>query len=588
MTKRKLKKKMTKRKFNTKKTKKYIKHRLTKKTKYGGDDGEKSIVSLVQERKDKFRSDLNKYVKYIVDAKSRNQVKDAVRSIIDLFTNNVMINTLIPVSSNGKYLSKDKQTPTEKIVDMVSPVVFLFDNLTGVDLLQEKEFIRILDVYFVNGGNFNRLSSRFKVSPFKNELNKGRVNNIRILLDKSNKFYILEDGLDDVSREQLSELIPNEQQINNNLEPQINKPKLEYSYRLPDNNDIGYDKSTAPEFWKPIFQEGEELIRLREIFISIYQEDRYTDDNQKRFKICDLVEKIIPAYVTKYSLQYRETVKTLVNVNILNCFITLLYSIILYKLADTEQDYLFMFKGGRALQLSLVDMPDVGTYFSEDTDILVIPNKKTNSVYNLELMRNLSGHIAYLVKWFIPEEINVIVSLSSNPKNTNKDIIKLVYNDGKIFKALSDIGFGEIHEDIKKYFDNLSYSRFYLDIFETNILFITPTIEDMLSEKLFYYAKYLTIKNDLADKLKEMKLSNIEVDPELYNDFLDKDRLTIKFKLAIIKLVQAITNKNYTGTEDFDRKEAATLIIQDVLGNFEDYSPEQRRVIMSTILPSIK
>ena len=107
-------------------------------------------------------------------------------------------------------------------------------------------------------------------------------------------------------------------------------------------------------------------------------------------------------------------------------------------------------------------------------------------------MENLSEHIGYLIKWMIPEEINVIVSLPTNPKNTNKDITKLLYNDDKLFKALSDIGFGEINEDIRKYFVNLSYSPIYIDNFETISLFITPTLDDMLSEKLFYYTKYFT------------------------------------------------------------------------------------------------
>jgi hypothetical protein len=53
----------------------------------------------------------------------------------------------------------------------------------------------------------------------------------------------------------------------------------------------------------------------------------------------------------------------------------LLYGIITYRLFDNKEDYLILFKGGRALQLSLNDIPNVTKYFSEDTDVLIIPNK---------------------------------------------------------------------------------------------------------------------------------------------------------------------------------------------------------------------
>ena len=160
-----------------------------------------------------------------------------------------------------------------------------------------------------------------------------------MLLDKSNAFHIYEEGLDEETKIKLAELIPTEQQIiteepyeEKQEEPyeekEVNYIKLELPYILPDN-EKGYDTSIVPEFWKPIFQNGELLLQLRDKFRRIYQLDRYTNDNQKRIKICDILEEIIPSYKTKYTLSYSETAKTLINVNILNCFITLFYGIIL-------------------------------------------------------------------------------------------------------------------------------------------------------------------------------------------------------------------------------------------------------------------
>ena len=567
-----------------KKTKKVNKKKSTKKVWFGGE----SLTAEKQQQKNTFRKMLNYKMNDLIDkivkkTTSRNKIKECIQAIINLFRNNIMINTLIPVSSSGKYI--DKETNKESIVDFVSPVIFLLDNLTGI--LEEKDIIRILNSYYSNGGNFNSLSSRYKISPFKNELNKRRINNVRMLLNKSNNFHIIEDGLDEQTKIQLAELIPNEQQIRTVVETdvpqQIVEPeriKLQLPYPLPENNDVGYNREVVPEFWKPIFQNGEELLQFRNDFMGFYESDRYVDDNRKIIEICQLLETIIPGYMTRYTLIYPEIPKTLVNVNIMNCFITILYSLILYRLYETRQDFLFIFKGGRALQLSLVDIPDIGKYFSEDTDILIIPNKfegvRTN--YDFEKMENLSEHIAYLVKWFIPEDVNVLVSLPTNPKNTNKDITKVLYNDGKLFKAVSDIGFGEINEDIKKYFDTLVFSPVYINKFETNILFITPTIDDMLAEKLFYYAKYLKLKHKLIknEPISEIKYRNITLQ--------ECEFILPKFKRSIIKLIEGIMKKKYTGSEDFNEMENSQLILRGIISEFNDYSINEKNAIISYLL----
>jgi len=591
MTKRKIKKHITKRKNVIKRTKNLTKIRITRKNKRGGEPSDE------YKQKNLFRRALNNL---IIQIKNKKNIKQAVNYIIKTFEKNILINTLIPITIEGKPVDKETYSLAKKpvsIYDFVSPITVIFDNLTG--LLSDDDIIRILNTYFLNGGNFNNLSSRFKESPFKHEVKKNRINNVKILLNKSNPFHIIEDGLDEETKLKLSELIPNEQQITQKVsieerpieetvfkqpivedKPIINE-KLTLPSPLPQDNNVGYERTIVPEFWKPIFENGEELLEIREKFLGIYEIDKYTSDIQKRIKICDLLETIIPGYFTRYSLGFRETAKTLVNTNILNCFITLFYGMILYRLYDTKQDYLFMFKGGRALQLSLVDIIDIGKYFSEDTDILIIPNKLEGGIYNLEKMENLSEHIAYLIKWMIPEEINVFVSLPSNPKNTNKDITKLLYNDDKLFKALSDIGFGEINEDIKRFFENLSYSPFYVDKFETNALFITPTIDDMLAEKLFYYGKYLKFKGMISrgEPIMEQEYSNLTQE--------ECDRILLKFKRAILKLVEAILKRDYSDVTDLKDRDSAKLMLREFMRDYKDYTNEEKENIVISIFPTI-
>ena len=586
MTKRYLKKNISKRINKIKKTKKHKRFQKTRKNKYGGEPSEE------YKKKNLFRRGFNNF---IIQINNKRNVKQAVNLLIKMFEKNELINTLIPITSNGKPIDKETYSLAKKpvsVYDFVSPIIVIFENLTGK--ISDNDLIRILNAYFINSGNFNNLSSRFKTSPFKNELNKGRINNIKILLDKSNPFHIYEEGLDEETRNKLAELIPTEQKIVTSQEPEpeealepeeapkteaISEPiysKLQLPYTLPDNQH-GYNRSVVPDFWKPIFNNGEELLQIREKFMEIYALDRYKDDNQKRIKICDILETIVPGYFTRYTLDYREKPKTLINLNILNCFITLFYGMILYRLYKTKQDYLFMFKGGRALQLSLVDITDIGKYFSEDTDILIIPNKLEGSKYDLLKMENLSEHLGYLIKWIIPEEINVIVSLPTNPKNTNKDITKLLYNDDKLFKALSDIGFGEINDDIKKYFDNLLYSPIYIESFATTSLFITPTLDDMLSEKLFYYAKYLKFKKMLDKNEPIPNFSNLTKE--------ECDYLIFKFKRAILKLVEAIIKRDYNEVVDFEKTDTSRLILRGFIGNFEDYTNEEKENTIISIFP---
>lgn len=580
MTKRILKKKrekFTKRKKIIKYTKKIKKMRITKKNKRGGEPSEE------YKQKTLFRRTLYNIISQITNRKaSRNKVKEGINLLIKFFKDNHLINTLIPVSMAGKYVDKD--TSSIKIVDFVSPITFMLDSFWGNSLILDKDIIRILNSYFLNGGNFNNLSSRFKESPFKHEVDKQHISNIRILLNQDNQFRIIEDGLDEATKSKLAELIPNEQQIT--TPPPVEEHQTEINvrltipYPLPTDNSVGYDRSVVPEFWKPIFQNGDELLEIRDSLMLFYEDDRYKSNEKKDFKICQLLESIFPGYLTKSALDFNESVKTLVNVNILNCFITLFYGLILYRLYETKQDYLFIFKGGRALQLNLVDIPGVGKYGSEDTDILIIPSRFTNnSVYNFDEMQNLSEHIAYLIKWIIPQEINVFISLPSNPKNKNKDVTKILYNDGSLFKAISDIGFGVINEDIRQYFDNYLYSPIYIDHFEKIALFITPTIDDMLAEKIFYYTKYFKYKNMIERNEPIMEQDYVTLTSE------ECDYLLLKFKRAILKLVETILRRDYFDT-NFETLDSKKIIVRDILKGYHDFSNEEKENVVLSIYPN--
>ncbi len=572
MTKRNAKRNATKKKARINRTKKNKRIRSTRKIKYGGESEEYKAKNL-------FRRTLNNS---IIQISNKKNIKQALKMLTTLFQKNTLINTLIPVTENGRPVDKETYSLAKKpvaIYDFVSPIIVLFDNASGI--LSNDELIQLLQTYYINGGNFNNLSSRFKESPFQHEVEKKRVDNVRLLLNKSYPFHIIEEGLSDDTKNKLAELIPNEQQIYNKITDvtpveQETIPKLTLPYTLPENEKDGYNKDVVPEFWKPIFQNGEELIEIRETFLGMYEKDKVIDPNKK--EICKILETIVPGYYIKENLMDNESEETFVKTNILNCFITLFYGMILYKLYDTNQEYLFMFKGGRALQLSLVDIPNIGTYFSDDTDIVIVPNKMENAMYDESKMENLSAHIAYLVKWILPEELNLIVSLPSNPNNKNKEVTKLLYNKDNFYRPLSDIGFGEINEEIKPYFESKSYFPMYVDRFETSALFITPTLDNMLIEKLFFYSKYFIFK--------QMLERNVPITDEKYSSLtIDEcNYLIFKFYKAILKLIEAILKRDNKIT-NLNDKTAAKQLLKGIIEEFKLYKSDEMEAIINNIYP---
>ncbi len=117
MTKRKIKRQnITKRRKGSVKTRKYKRTMITKKNRKGGEPTA-SVIASEQEKKTLFRRYLNDLIIEISDKnKSKNKIKETITKFLKFFTENDMINTLIPVSESGKYV--DKESGTKPIVDL--------------------------------------------------------------------------------------------------------------------------------------------------------------------------------------------------------------------------------------------------------------------------------------------------------------------------------------------------------------------------------------------------------------------------------------------------------------------------------------
>ena len=119
-------------------------------------------------------------------------------------------------------------------------------------------------------------------------------------------------------------------------------------------------------------------------------------------------------------------------------------------------------------------------------------------------------------------------------------------------------------------------TQFITSIIEIIALFITPKLDDILSEKLFYYAKYFKLK-DLLEKKQPIKYSNLTIE--------DCDYLLMKFKRAILKLVEVIITRDYSGLVDFEIRDTSRLILRGFIVNFEDYTNKEKEDIIITFFP---
>ena len=238
------------------------------------------------------------------------------------------------------------------------------------------------------------------------------------------------------------------------------------------------------------------------------------------------------------------------------------------------QDYKLLFKGGKAIQLVLADIPELSSYKSEDIDVLIMPD--TGILYNEADIKNLSGHLAYLIRWFlnipaIENKIDTQYKISvqvPNPENAraNPFIFKLSYakvvqkNDFRKnikvddFRQFSDIDFKELPSNIKTYFEDAKEYKFYISELNQNVMFRCPNLGSLLDEKIYYYAKYMGLKIMLQEKkvITEEGYQQITIN--------DCDRFLEKFKRAILAMnngLQKQRKQRYDETELLEREKTS-------------------------------
>ena len=192
------------------------------------------------------------------------------------------------------------------------------------------------------------------------------------------------------------------------------------------------------------------------------------------WSVCKINETIMPTYFTNTKKEPYESPNGMIfydspvdfaNYNIILCAAFIIFGIISNKMIG--QDYKIISKGGKATQLALGAMKEVNKYITEDIDLLITPND--NIDYNEINVKNLAGHIAHLVKWFLnSSKPHFVISVQApNPENirANPFIFKLSYvkTIPNSFKQFSDIDFKELTEITKEFLET-NYDRLKLNL----------------------------------------------------------------------------------------------------------------------------
>jgi hypothetical protein len=547
--------KRIKTKKNFKKTKLNKRNKKTRRRLRGGGEKEQKERIIKDNFRNMFMNSFKK-LQYAVKVGNMERVKEVTEIFKNGFkSNQIGINTLIPITTNSVPINKyDYSQSVTPLIAFVPSLVVIFDNID--DFITRKAFI---NNFILNKGNINLLSYTHNISALSAAIK---------LQDKELVKYLLEKGADvklltEEQRSIMENLIKDEE-IEEIIEPTPAKPivKLTVPTELP--SDSGYNPEVEPEFWKPIFEENEMLsirTKINEMMNSDGNIPITNKELSELWSVCKINQSIIPTYFTPTKNEPYDSFGTFMmdqdidfsHYNIVLCAALIVFGIISEKMIG--QDYKVIFKGGKAIQLVLTGMSETSVYKTEDIDVLIMPD--TDIPYVESIVKNLSGHLAYLIRWFLntPETQYKVSVQAPNPSNSraNPFIFKLSYlkvtqkRDYKKqimvddFKQFSDIDFKETPVSIKPYFEKSIDFKFFISELNQTVLFRCPNIGSLLDEKIYYYSKYSEFKKMLEERK--------PITEEGYDrlTIIDCERFLDKFKRAIIAMNKGLQKQRFPG-----------------------------------------
>ena len=605
---------------------------------------EREYTRIQQEIKHRFRNtfiNLFNRLKSAIESNDVIKIDNAVESFQDGFISNRSgINTLIPITNNNLPINKVPSLAGEHILEpdkviknLVPLLVIIFENIDDFNIKKQ-----ITKFYLQHMGNINLKSTRENITALSSAIKIQDKNLVNFLIDNGADIKLLSEEqksmLDDLMRKTVKikkkkERKPQED-VNVSREEQLDMPPLEdvsmsreetiipefhpakliISSELPSE----YNQDIEPDFWKPIFQENEMTILRQKIMdminidVNIPLIKKNPQSSYKEIEniwgVCQINQALIPSYFVQttnemYSVfdsWLMDTEDDFSNYNIILCAALIIFGLISYKMR--EQDYEFIIKGGKAIQLVLSNIPQPDIYKTEDIDLLIVP--KLGMERDDLSIKNLAANLACLMKWFLNRsdiKLNIsIQSPDSSRPDTNQYIYKLSYlktitkkffskKENKLvetndYKPFADIDFKNLAEPIGAFFENVVNYPFFIPELNTHILFTCPDIESILNEKIYFYIKYTGFLEILKTGTRIIEHGYTKLDiSECY-------RILDKFKRSILAINKGILKQ----LEPLSQSQSELLLtdklkdsIRSRLIQFNVVSPQMQEIIINSL-----
>lgn len=194
-----------------------------------------------------------------------------------------------------------------------------------------------------------------------------------------------------------------------------------------------------------------------------------------------------------YKQIYENNLKT--SIDFILLYIGIISNILLHPYNHYDQCYLIL-KGGKAIQMNCSK-----GYESNDIDILMV------SQYDTVNKKELAIEMSKLLIWIVSKQ-NKIKQMSMVEVDKLESLIKISMITEYGYQALVDIGYHIPKEEVRSYFEisnlfisnvyNLPFTYFLNGqplLITYQMCFISQSIEQMIEEKIYFYIKYVILKN---------------------------------------------------------------------------------------------
>ena len=292
------------------------------------------------------------------------------------------------------------------------------------------------------------------------------------------------------------------------------------------------------------------------------------------------------------------------------CSTLIILGIISSKMHTTKQDYTITSKGGLSVALLLSQLTSNNIKVPvNDLDFKIIPTAKM--LYVPEHANNLAMHVGALVQHILAEvitkgkgyEMKLLAPSTTVQSLVYKDLVKLSLkprDSGYI--PILDLDFGDFNKSM--YFDKLYQINHELPAnadapIRFPVRFVYQSVLYTLAEKMYYYAQYFFIKEELSNKpskmLRASPFGDMQYDPVtksmMHNDtYVTTERcddFLIKFKKSILLLTNAIIeSSNLETSEAFQELESNPSLksIVDKDPEYEMFRRTLERMLINTLL----